>query len=409
MNQAIGLDAFNFTLAGAREGFGPFLGVYLQHQGFDPARTGFAMSLAGLAGIAATVPLGALIDRITAKRAAVALAVGCIAIGAGLIVASKELWLVAAGQVFIGVADSSLAPLVAALTLGLVGRQQYADRVARNEAFNHAGNAVNAALAAALGYSLGLGYVAAAIGVMALATGGVMLAVDPKRIDHDAARGGKPERSIFSTLWGSRPVLLLAGTVFAFQAANGAMLPFIAQFLTSQGHDPSITTGAMTVTAQVAMIGSALVVPRLARRIGQRKVLGLALLLVVARAAVVASSSALPSIAVVQVMEGLAMGLAGVAIPALVADIMADTGHASGGLGGVMTAYGAGAALSPAVAGIVAQAFGFPAAFVALGAIAAMGLALWTVGLRTAGERGRFEIADTLVDEPDCLIDGRRR
>ncbi|MCW6512985.1 MFS transporter, partial [Lichenifustis flavocetrariae] len=135
MNQAFGLDAFNFTLAGAREGFGPFLGVYLQHQGFDPARTGFAMSLAGIAGIAATAPLVALIDRIAAKRAAVVLAVACIAIGAVLVAASKQLWIVAAGQVFIGIADSSLAPLVAALTLGLVGRDRYADRVARNEAF----------------------------------------------------------------------------------------------------------------------------------------------------------------------------------------------------------------------------------------------------------------------------------
>jgi MFS family permease len=167
MNQSIGLDAFNFTLAGAREGFGPFLGVYLQHQGFDPARTGFAMSIAGIAGIAATAPLGALIDRITVKRAAVALAFFFIAAGAALVVASKQLWVVAAGQVLIGVADSSLAPLVAALTLGLVGRQRYADRVARNEAFNHAGNAINAAVAALLGYCLGLGYVAGAIGVMA--------------------------------------------------------------------------------------------------------------------------------------------------------------------------------------------------------------------------------------------------
>lgn len=91
MNQAVSLDAFNFTLAGAREGFGPFLGVYLQHQGFDPGRTGFAMSLAGLAGIIATAPLGALIDRTMAKRAAVILAVVCIAAGAGLIVASNQL------------------------------------------------------------------------------------------------------------------------------------------------------------------------------------------------------------------------------------------------------------------------------------------------------------------------------
>ena len=383
MNQAISLDAFNFTLAGAREGFGPFLGVYLQHQGFDPARTGFAMSLAGLAGIAATAPLGALIDRITAKRAAVVLAVVCIAMGAGLIVASKQLWLVAAGQVFIGVADSSLAPLVAALTLGLVGRERYADRVARNEAFNHAGNAVNAGLAALLGYFLGLGYVAAAIGVMALATGAVMLAVNPKKIDHEAARGGKADdASTWSVLWGSKPLLLLAGTVFAFQTANGAMLPFIAQSLTKQGHDPSITTGAMTVTAQVSMIGAALVVPRVARLVGQPKVLGTAFLLVVLRAGLAAWSASWWSVAVVQVLEGLAMGLAGVAIPALVADIMADTGHAGGGLGGVMMAYGAGAALSPALAGLVAQAFGFPAAFIALGIVAAIGLGVWVVGLR---------------------------
>lgn len=383
MNQAFGLDALNFTLAGAREGFGPFLGVYLQHQGFDPARTGFAMSLAGLAGIAATAPLGALVDRITAKRAAVALAVVCIAIGAGLIVASKQLWIVAAGQVFIGVADSSLAPLVAALTLGLVGRERYADRVARNEAFNHAGNAVNAGLAALLGYFLGLGYVAAAIGVMALATGAVMLAVDPKKIDHDAARGGKADNaSTWSVLWGSKPLLLLAGTVFAFQAANGAMLPFIAQALTKQGHDPSITTGAMTVTAQVSMIGAALVVPRVSRWVGQPTVLGTAFLLVIVRAGLAAWSTAWWSVAVVQVMEGLGMGLAGVAIPALVAETMADTGHAGAGLGGVMMAYGAGAALSPALAGMTAQALGFPAAFITLGAVAAIGLAVWVVGLR---------------------------
>ncbi|MCW6509427.1 MFS transporter [Lichenifustis flavocetrariae] len=383
MNQALGLDAFNFTLAGAREGFGPFLGVYLQHQGFDPARTGFAMSLAGLAGIAATAPLGALIDRITAKRAAVVLAVTCIAIGAGLIVASKQLWIVAAGQVFIGIADSSLAPLVAALTLGLVGREHYADRVARNEAFNHAGNAVNAALAALLGYMFGMGYVAAAIGVMAVATGAVILGVDPNRIDHEAARGGNAgDRSTWSVLWHSKPLLLLAGTVFAFQTANGAMLPFIAQALTSQGHDPSLTTGAMTVTAQVSMIGAALLVPHVSRRIGQPTVLGCALLLVILRAGLAAWSSAWGNVALVQVLEGLSMGLAGVAIPALVADIMADTGHAGGGLGGVMMAYGAGAALSPALAGLMAQKFGFPAAFVALGAVAAVGLALWIAGLR---------------------------
>ena len=100
--------------------------------------------------------------------------------GAGLIVLTKSLWVVAAGQVLIGVADTSLAPLVSALTLGIVGRARYAAQVARNETFNHGGNAVNAALSAALGYWLGLGWVALAIAVMATAT-----IANPKRLGED--------------------------------------------------------------------------------------------------------------------------------------------------------------------------------------------------------------------------------
>lgn len=280
----------------------------------------------------------------------------------------------------IGVADSSLAPLVAALTLGLVGSQRYADRVARNEAFNHAGNAANAAVAALLGYCVGLRYVALGIGIMALATRAVMLKVDPKRIDHEAARGGKAVEK--SSWWYSRPILLLAATALAFETANGSMLPFIARALTAQGSDPSLVTGAMTVTAQVCMIGAALVVPRLSRRVGQPLVLATALLLVIVRAMLAAYGAGWWNIAIVQVLEGLSMGLAGVAIPALVAGIMADTGHAGGGLGGVMMAYGAGAALSPALAGMVAEEFGFPAAFLTLGAVAAVGLMIWVIGMR---------------------------
>jgi MFS family permease len=218
---------------------------------------------------------------------------------------------------------------------------------------------------------------------MAVATCAVMLLLDPHRIDHVAARGGDAgDRSALSALCDSGPLLLLAGTAFAFQTANGAMLPFIAQALTAQGYDPSVTTGAMTVTAQVSMIGAALCVPKLSQRVGQPVVLGSALLLVVVRAALAASGAAWWNIAIVQIIEGLSMGLAGVAIPALAADIMADTGHAGGGLGGVMMAYGAGAAISPALAGLVAQEFGFPAAFLVLGSVAAIGLSMWILGLR---------------------------
>ena len=386
----VGLEALNFAMAGAREGFGPFLGVFLQHQGFDPASTGVAMSLAGAAGVVATTPLSALVDPIDTKRGAVGLAVAAIAAGAGLIVLTKSLWVVAAGQVLIGIADTSLAPLVSAITLGIVGRARYAAQVARNETFNHGGNAVNAALSAALGYFFGLGWVALAIAVMAAATVGVVSRIDPGTIDDQRARGGDPgSTSALRALVDSRPLLVLGLAAFAFMASSGAMLPFLAQSLVKAGRDPSLVTGAMTVTVQVVMVGSAAVVPWLSRRFGHVAVLAAALGLVAARAGLLVWSQALPTIGAVEVMEGVSMGFAGVAIPALAIDIMSRTGHANAGLGGVMTAYGAGAAVSPLLAGLVAQHAGFPVAFLTLGCVAAAGLVSWVVGWRmaTRGDR----------------------
>ena len=389
MQLPIGLEALNFAMAGAREGFGPFLGVFLQNEGFNPASTGLAMSLAGIAGVVAAAPLGVLIDRINIKRAAVVLAVLTIAAGAGLIVLTRSLWVVAIGQVLIGVADTSLAPLVSALTLGIVGRERYTAQVARNEAFNHGGNAMNAALSAALGYWLGLGWVALAIAVMAVATVGVVSRINPGTIDDEAARGGDPgSKSAWRSLLDSRPLLMLGLAAFAFQTSSGAILPFLAQSLVKAGHDPSLTTGSMTIAVQVVMVGAAAAVPRLSDRFGNASVLAIALALVAVRAGLAAWSDALPVVGTVEILEGLSMGLAGVAIPALAIDIMADSGHSNAGLGGVMTAYGAGAALSPALAGFVAQYDGFPIAFLTLGCVALAGLTAWMIGWRmvTAAE-----------------------
>ena len=395
MQLPIGLEALNFAMAGAREGFGPFLGVFLQSRGFDPAATGLAMSLAGVAGVVATTPLSALVDRIQTKRGAVALAVLAIAAGAGLIVLTGSLWVVALGQVLIGVADTSLAPLVSALTLGIVGRARYAAQVARNETFNHGGNALNAALSAALGFWLGLGWVAVAIAVMAAVTTAVVSRIDPGTIDNEAARGGDPgSKSAVRALLDSRPLLALGFAAFAFMTSSGAMLPFLAQALVKAGHDPSLTTGVMTVTVQVVMIGAAALVPVLARRFGNVAVLAAALGLVAIRAGLLTWNASLPVIGVVEVMEGLSMGFAGVAIPALAIEIMADSGHANAGLGGVMTAYGAGAALSPLLAGTVAQYAGFPVAFATLGCVAIAGLVCWTVGWRMAARKDAVPTAD---------------
>ncbi len=78
-----------------------------------------------------------------------------------------------------------------------------------------------------------------------------------------------------------------------------------------------------------------------------------------------------------QILDGVGAGILGVAVPGLVARILSGTGHVNAGLGAVLTLQGVGAALSPTIGGIVAQWFGYPAAFLALGAIAVVALVLW--------------------------------
>ena len=76
------------------------------------------------------------------------LAVAVIAIGAIAIVSFKSIYSIGFAQLLIGIGDTALAPLLAAMTLGIVAHSVFAERMSRNEAFNNAGNATRLALAA---------------------------------------------------------------------------------------------------------------------------------------------------------------------------------------------------------------------------------------------------------------------
>lgn len=381
------LDALNFSLAGAREGFGPFIAVYLQARGFDPAVTGIVMSLAGASGLVSTTPIGAVIDHSPSKRFGLVIAVFAIAVGSVAIVATSNVYIIGAAQLLIGVGDTGIFPLVAAITLGLVGHEAFGARAARNEAFNNAGNAANAAFAAVLGYCFGLQYVAVMIVVMAIATAFTVARIDTAAIDHVVARGGPcDDRPIWQALTDVPPLFLLAVTVLIFQSASSAMLPFLAQARTEAGADPSLTTGAMCVITRIPMIFAALAAPWIAkRRGGYADVMTLVLALVVVRAVLAFYADSWWLVAPVQILEGISVGMACVAIPALNAEIMAGTGRANIGLGAVMTAFGAGAMLSPLIAGFVAQRVGFSGSFIAYAIVAFIGLIVWTIGRRVLG------------------------
>ncbi len=398
MTSLLALNALNFFVADVRDAFGPFLGVLLQGKGWSPAEIGLVMTIGGYAGMIATTPLGALVDATRAKRGLIIASTSAIIAASIVILAVPGFPLTSTAQALNAIAGAAVGPTIAGITLGLVKQAGFARQLGRNEAFNHAGNATAAVLGGAFGYLFGL---TAVFFVMAgMATGAIfaVLAIDPRHIDHAAARGlsgrAAKQASSFVVLVQSKPLVLFACTLLLFHLGNAAMLPLLGQALVARGAgDPSASTAMTVVVAQLTMVPMALFASRLAETRGYWIVLVLALVALPVRGVIAANVATSWGILPVQILDGVGAGMLGVATPGLVARILAGSGHVNAGLGAVMTFQAVGAASSPALAGLMAQQLGYSAAFLALGGIAAIALALWLVATPVVGPACRNHLA----------------
>src|SRR5271165_5341986 len=212
----LALCTLNFFMADVTGGLGPFLGVFLQAQHWTPAEIGVVMTVGGIAGMAVTTPLGALVDRTRAKRAIVGAAAIAITTASIAILLRPDFMTVTAAQVATGIAGAAVGPAIAAITLGLVHQQGFPHQLGRNEASNHSGNVVAAALAGAAGYVFGLGAVFVVLAIMALCAVAALLRIDPNEIDHRAARGAAEHDGEgvagFAVLLHSKPLIVLGVT-----------------------------------------------------------------------------------------------------------------------------------------------------------------------------------------------------
>jgi len=392
------LNALNFFMADVAAGLGPFLGVFLQARHWSPAEIGMVMTIGGIAGMAVTTPLGALVDRTRWKRAIVVATAIAITMASIAILLRPDFLVVSAAQVLTGIAGAAVGPAIAAITLGLVRQRGFPHQLGRNEAFNHSGNVVAAVLAGATGYVFGLGAVFVVLSIMAVFSIAAALRIDPRAIDYREARGagqhdGKGVAG-FAVLLRSMPLIVLGVTLTLFHLGNAAMLPLLGQAVVAQGaSNPSAFTGATIVVAQATMVPVALLAARLAEARGYWIVFLLALVALPVRGVTASLIIGPWGLWPVQILDGFGAGILGVAVPGLVARILAGTGRVNVGLGAVMTLQGVGAALSPTIGGIVAERFGYPAAFLALGTIAIAALALWVAA--------RPLTADVCAHSPD--------
>ncbi|KAK2757490.1 major facilitator superfamily [Colletotrichum kahawae] len=312
----------------------------------------------------------------------------------------------------------------------------------RNQAANHAGNMVSAGLAGLLGSHFGLTAVFYLVMAFCAATIGVVFLLPERAIDHRAARGGgpspddtnreemqqrggaeadgeaqrdisppvespmtspkvkkerftnkftkrfrnrdlsKPSRSGFrgaSILLKNKPLGVVAITIFLFHLGNAAILFLYGQALVATGQgDPAGTTGLTVIIAQGTMIIMSFLTAWVAGRSGYWFAILVSYAVLPIRAAVAGRVIKSWGVWPVQILDGVGAGIQGVAIPGLLAVIMAGTGRvnlAFGVVGGITRPTGA--AISHSLGGWIAQERGYSFALYILGIFPIFSLVIW--------------------------------
>lgn len=404
-----GLDAINFFLADVRDGLGPYLAIYLiavrgPTQGWNEATTGLVMTIAGIVGLVAQTPAGALVDKTSHKRLVVITGALAVTLSCLTLPFISNFYLVAATQSIAGIAGAIFPPALAAITLGIVGPKMFSKRIGRNEGFNHAGNAVSAAIAGTTAYFFGPIVVFWLMAVLAAFSIAATLIIPADSIDDEVARGFDPaakpaddQPSGLTALLGNRYLMLFALLAAIFHLANAAMLTSVGQLLTKLAGKDNATSliSICIVAAQFVMVPVAIFVGAKADTIG-RKPIFLAAFGVLAIRGVLYTFSNNPFYLVgVQLLDGIGAGIYGALFPVVVGDLTRGTGRFNVSQGAVATTQGLGAALSATVAGLIIVSAGYSTAFLVLAAIAALGFTLY---LLVMPETANIDAADTPSD-----------
>lgn len=385
------LSLLCFALADVRDGLGPFLGVYLQEQGWTPDEIGFVMTVGGLAELFCITPLGALADHTRRKRGLIAASVLLILAACGMIFLWNGAFSASVSRILQSVAAAAVMPALTGITLGMVGQQGLPARLGVNEAWSHAGNAVTAVLGGVVGYLYGIPGVFLVMAVMGALALFSLKCINPEHIDYAAARGldaaqarrpGSHGQSLRLFLR-NRALFAVALTLFFFHLGNAALLPLLGQSAVARfSVNGAAYTAGTVVLAQATMILVALWGARMAQTRGYGWLFLIALAALPLRGAIAGLWASPWNIIPVQMLDGVGAGLLGVATPGIIARLLQGSGHINMGLGIVLTVQGVGASLSSTYGGLFAHHISYSTAFLALAAAPCLGLVLFIVSVR---------------------------
>jgi predicted MFS family arabinose efflux permease len=379
------LLAVNFFMADMQSGIGPFVGVFLAQRGWDSGLIGTALTIGNIAGMLITTPIGGFIDTSNHKRAWVIIPGAAVVTGSSIILLWQNFWAVAASQVATAIAGAAIVPAVTGITLGIVGQKGFNRQNGRNQAFNHAGNMVGAAASGFLGWHFGYVSVfllAATFGAITIAC---VLMIPPGSIDHRAARGSKEEdpdsqHSALAVLLKHKTLLVLGLALAVFHLGNAAIVPLygISAVTDSQTNGPSFVA-TIVVIAQGTMVIASIVGMRIAEKRNYWLLILVSFLMLPLRGLFAFFLTGWWGVVPVEILDGIGIGLQSVAVPGMIARSLYSTGRVNLAQGAVITIQGAGAALSPALGGFIANYIGFSPTFLVLGGLGLAAAAIWIV------------------------------
>jgi predicted MFS family arabinose efflux permease len=107
---------------------------------WDAGRVGTVMFASALVGLVLQTPAGALVDQVRSKPLWIAAALVAITASVLAMALLPSYPVILAAQSAIGMAGAIIGPALAAISLGLVGRNQMEIRIGRNTALTAAGS-----------------------------------------------------------------------------------------------------------------------------------------------------------------------------------------------------------------------------------------------------------------------------
>jgi MFS family permease len=383
----------NFFVADVQTGFGTFVAFYLAQKGWPQSNIGVVLGVGGIAGVLSQIPGGALTDAVKWKRGLAAIGIVAICVAALILAVLPNFSAVLLAETLHGATAGIITPAIAAISLGLVGRQAMSMRTGRNYRYSAAGNAITAGVMGFAGAYLFDGAIFLTAAVLCVPALIALSTIPGDEIDYARARNaGKSKNALTIArvldLAKNRRLLLFSAAVVAFQLADASMLPMIGTSIATGGDKASLWMSLLIIVPQIMVACLAPWVGYHSERKGRRPLLLIGFGAEPLRALLLALSTDYWVVLAGQVLNGVSAAIIGVMTVLVVTDLTAGTGRFNLAGGTVAALSGIAASLSTLASGFVFQTFGQVAGFLTLAAAACTAtVLLWAFLTETKPEK----------------------